>query len=106
MTLGEDPDVLPVLQHALMRTWDAWKTAGAMDRPIDLEHYLEVGGMAHALAHHADQAYDSLAAIPSAQAIAQTMFRSLCERGADYREIRRPTRLAIFARSPGPTSRP
>jgi energy-coupling factor transporter ATP-binding protein EcfA2 len=91
---GEDPDVLPVLQHALMRTWDAWKTAGVMDRPIDLEHYLEVGGMAHALAQHADQAYDSLAAIPNAQAIAQTMFRGLCERGADYREIRRPTRLS------------
>jgi energy-coupling factor transporter ATP-binding protein EcfA2 len=90
---GEDPDVLPVLQHALMRTWDAWKSAGALDRPIDLEHYLAIGGMAHALAQHADQAYDSLAAIPGAQAIAETMFRSLCERGSDYREIRRPTRL-------------
>jgi energy-coupling factor transporter ATP-binding protein EcfA2 len=91
---GEDPDVLPVLQHALMRTWDAWKSAGALDRPIDLEHYHAIGGMAHALAQHADQAYASLAPIPAAQAIAQIMFRSLCERGADYREIRRPTRLA------------
>ena len=91
---GEDPDVLPILQHALMRTWDAWKSAGALNRPIDLEHYFAIGGMAHALAQHADQAYASLAPIPGAQAIAQTMFRSLCERGADYREIRRPTRLA------------
>jgi hypothetical protein len=91
---GEDPDVLPILQHALMRTWDAWKSAGALNRPIDLEHYFAIGGMAHGLAQHADQAYASLAPIPGAQAIAQTMFRSLCERGADYREIRRPTRLA------------
>jgi energy-coupling factor transporter ATP-binding protein EcfA2 len=91
---GENPDVLPVLQHALMRTWDAWNAAGTLNRPIDLEHYLTVGGMEHALAQHADQAYDALARIPGAQATAQLMFRSLCERGADYREIRRPTRLA------------
>ena len=91
---GEDPDVLPVLQHALMRTWDAWKSAGATERPVDLEHYTAIGGMAHALSLHADQAYDSLAATPGAQAAAQTMFRSLCERGTDGREVRRPTRLA------------
>jgi energy-coupling factor transporter ATP-binding protein EcfA2 len=91
---GEDPDVLPVLQHALMRTWDAWKSAGGLGRPIDLEHYTAIGGMAHALSQHAEQAYDSLAATPGAQATAQTMFRSLCERGTDSREVRRPTRLA------------
>jgi energy-coupling factor transporter ATP-binding protein EcfA2 len=91
---GDDPDVLPVLQHALMRTWDAWKAAGARDQPIDLEHYMSIGGMAHALSQHADQAYATLAPIPGAQATAQSMFRSLCERGTDYREIRRPTRLA------------
>jgi conflict system STAND superfamily ATPase len=46
------------------------------------------------LSQHADQAYATLASIPGAQATAQSMFRSLCERGTDYREIRRPTRLA------------
>ena len=91
---GDDPDALPILQHALMRTWDAWKAAGAWDRPIDLEHYLGIGGMAQALSQHADQAYGGLAAIPGAQAVAQSLFRSLCERGADFRETRRPTRLA------------
>ena len=25
--VGDDPDPLPILQHALMRTWDAWKAA-------------------------------------------------------------------------------
>jgi hypothetical protein len=76
-----------------MRTWEAWKEAAAFDRPIDLEHYLAIGEMAHALDRHADQAYGELAAVPGAQAVAETMFRSLCERGADYREVRRPTRL-------------
>ena len=91
---GDDPDALPILQHALMRTWDAWKAAGAADRPIDLEHYTAIGGMAQALSLHADQAYASLAEVPGGQAAAQSLFRGLCERGADSRETRRPTRLA------------
>ena len=90
---GEDPDALPVLQHALMRTWDAWKAVGAWDRPLDLDHYLGIGGMAEALSLHADQAYSELAAIPGGQAAAQRLFRCLCERSADYRETRRPTRF-------------
>lgn len=91
---GDDPDALPVLQHALMRTWDAWKAAGAPGLPIDLEHYLSIGGLARGLSQHADQAYAGLAEIPGAQAVAQSLFRGLCERGADFRETRRPTPLA------------
>jgi energy-coupling factor transporter ATP-binding protein EcfA2 len=36
---GADPDVLPVMQHALMRTWDLWAKKGKAAGPIDLEHY-------------------------------------------------------------------
>jgi hypothetical protein len=103
---GDDPDVLPVLQHALMRTWDAWHAAGAPDRPIDLEHYLSVGEMAHALDQHADQAFDELSSIPGAQGIAESLFRGLSEKGAEYREVRRPTRLddlCAIARTDIPT---
>lgn len=35
---GSDPDVLPVVQHALMRTWDLW-AEGGRDGAIDLRHY-------------------------------------------------------------------
>ena len=90
---GDDPDALPVMQHALMRTWDAWNAAGTPDRPIDLEHYDAIGGMARSLSQHADQAYASLSAIAGAQAAARSLFRGLCELGADYRETRRPTTL-------------
>ncbi|MBE0625485.1 MAG: hypothetical protein IH606_11790 [Burkholderiales bacterium] len=98
---GDDPDLLPILQHALMRTWDAWNVAGAWERPIDLEHYLGIGGMAQALSLHAEQAYGELAATPDAQAVAQSLFRSLCERGADYRETRRPTSLSDLIKVAG-----
>lgn len=97
---GEDPDALPVQQHALMRTWDAWYAAGAQG-PIDLPHYLAVGGMAQALSQHADQAYAALAAHEGDQAVAQQLFRGLCERLADYRETRRPTRLADLCEAAG-----
>ena len=87
---GENPDVLPVLQHALMRTWDAWHMDGPANGPMDLEHYAHIGGMTEALSQHADQGYLALASIPGAQAAAQSLFRGLCERSADYRETRRP----------------
>jgi len=94
---GDNPDALPVLQHALMRTWDAWHDAAAADHPIDLEHYLAIGGMAESLDRHADQAYQELASIPGAQAIAERMFRSLSEKGADYREVRTPVPVDTLA---------
>jgi energy-coupling factor transporter ATP-binding protein EcfA2 len=98
---GEDPDALPVMQHALMRTWDAWKEAGTPTQPIDLPHYVAIGGMAQGLSQHADQAYAGLAATPGAQAAAQSLFRGLCERGADYRETRRPSTLARLCEAAG-----
>lgn len=36
---GPDPDVLPLVQHALMRTWDLWAQGGNEHLVIDLEHY-------------------------------------------------------------------
>ena len=50
---GEEPDELPVLQHALMRTYAAWKKAGGQGR-IDLSHYRSAGSLAQARsANHA-----------------------------------------------------
>src|SRR5712692_11241659 len=42
---GEDPDQLPVLQHALMATLRRWKEQGGQSE-IDLPQYEDVGGMA------------------------------------------------------------
>ncbi|MGD1859339.1 MAG: hypothetical protein ACFB0E_05130 [Leptolyngbyaceae cyanobacterium] len=90
---GDNPDQLPILQHALMRTWDYWEDQHTPDAPLDLEHYEAIGGMAQALSRHADQIY---AGLPDNRArhLAETLFRCLTDRGADNREIRRPTPLA------------
>src|SRR4029077_15671407 len=34
--LGDDQDQLPVLQHALMRTWDYWERRHRPAEPIDV----------------------------------------------------------------------
>jgi hypothetical protein len=90
--VGEDPDQLPILQHALMRTWDYWTTHRQSAEPIDLIHYEAIGGMAEALSRHADEAYSELQTDRSRE-IAKKLFQALTENGADNRGIRRPTRM-------------
>lgn len=90
--VGDNPDQLPILQHALMRTWNHWAAQRLNGDPIGLEHYEAVGTMTDALSQHADEAYNELPDERS-RLIAEILFKALTERGADNREIRRPTRL-------------
>ena len=94
--VGDDMDQLPLLHHALMRAWDHWQAHDPEDRGMDLRDLDAIGGMTAALSRHADEAF---AAQPSdrERTIAERLFKSLTERGADNREIRRPTTLARIA---------
>jgi tetratricopeptide (TPR) repeat protein/energy-coupling factor transporter ATP-binding protein EcfA2 len=88
---GDNPDQLPILQHALMRTWDHWNPSREDGESLDLAHYNTIGGMAHALSYHADEAYESLS--DSQKVLAEKIFKALTEKGDDNREIRRPVVL-------------
>jgi WD40 repeat protein/energy-coupling factor transporter ATP-binding protein EcfA2 len=96
--VGDNPDQLPILQHALMRTWDEWErktrvhAARHQGKAIDLCCYEMIGGMAEALSLHADEAYGDLPD-ERGRRIAERMFKLLTEKGADNRETRRPTTL-------------
>ena len=90
--VGDNPDQLPILQHALMRTWDYWEDQATPQTQMDNQHYESTGGMAAALSRHADQIYDELPDERS-RYIAETLFKRLTDRGADNREVRRPTQL-------------
>ncbi|ARV62603.1 hypothetical protein BZZ01_31765 [Nostocales cyanobacterium HT-58-2] len=87
--VGDNPDQLPILQHALMRTWNFHK----IGEPIDLQHYEAIGGMDKALSQHADEIYNQLPD-EHCQKIAEKLFKCLTEKGADGRGIRRPTKLS------------
>jgi hypothetical protein len=51
--VGDDPDQLPILQHALMRTWNFWEDDHQPGEPLDLRHYEAIGTMRSALSRHA-----------------------------------------------------
>lgn len=91
--VGDSPDQLPILQHALMRTWDYWAGHRRNGKPIDLEDYTAIGTMAEALSRHADEAFNELSDERS-RLIAEKLCKRLTERGTDNREIRRPTPVA------------
>jgi hypothetical protein len=44
--IGDIPSQLPVLQHALMRTWAYWAGEDSSAGPIDVRHYEAIGTMA------------------------------------------------------------
>jgi conflict system STAND superfamily ATPase/tetratricopeptide repeat protein len=91
--VGDNPDQLPILQHALMRTWDYWQCNRRNGEPLGVEHYEAIGTMSEALSRHADEAWNELPDQLS-RWIAEVLFKALTERGPDNREIRRPTRLS------------
>jgi uncharacterized RDD family membrane protein YckC len=91
--VGDNPDQLSILQHALNRTWAKWKFDSRSQGPISLEHYEAIGTMARALDQHADRAWKELST-PRLQALCERAFKALTDRGTDQRGIRRPLRFA------------
>jgi WD40 repeat protein/tetratricopeptide (TPR) repeat protein len=91
--VGDDPDQLPILQHALMRTWDLWQADHHSGEPLELRHYEAIGAMREALSQHADEVYQELAD-DRYRHLAEKLFKALTERGPDNRGVRRPTRLS------------
>jgi len=90
--VGDNPDQLSILQHALNRTWAYREQHSGTTGPLELEHYKAVGSMSHALDRHADHAYAELES-PRQQRICETIFRALTDQATDSRGVRRPTRL-------------
>ncbi|MCB2264430.1 MAG: hypothetical protein LGR52_16055, partial [Candidatus Thiosymbion ectosymbiont of Robbea hypermnestra] len=109
-------DDLPILQHLLMRCWDAWSEQpveqpaeqpaesprGPHDRgPIDLEHYERVHTIHGALNAHAGEALEELG--DEDQDLARRLFQALTETDPGNRRIRRPTRLSDLTAITGAT---
>jgi formylglycine-generating enzyme required for sulfatase activity/energy-coupling factor transporter ATP-binding protein EcfA2 len=86
---GSAPDPLPIMQHALMRTFGLWKEAGAQGE-IDLPDYDSAGGMDSALNQHAELVYSRLDS--TGQVWTGKLFRALTTTELG-RPTRRPTRL-------------
>jgi energy-coupling factor transporter ATP-binding protein EcfA2 len=88
--VGEESDQLPVMQHALMRTWEDWEQGRR--GPLDLANYEAVGTIKDALSGDADKALEGMTA--EELWITQRMFQALTDRDARGRRIRRPAHLS------------
>lgn len=90
--VGDNPDQLSILQHALNRTWAAWESKGDPNEPLDLHHYQQIGTMSKALDQHAEKAFSEL---PDERhkLVCQKVFKALTDVGTDSRGVRRPTKM-------------
>jgi hypothetical protein len=93
--VGDRTDQLPVLQHAMMRTWLYWQQAGQFDRPLGISDYDAIGRMTGAMSRHADEAYEELT--PRGRAVCEIMFRTITEKGSDNRGVRHPTDVSTIS---------
>ena len=107
--VSDDPDQLPVLQHALMRTWDYWAKrhrsaqpergvvrVGESREPMDIADYEAIGTMRQALSVHAEEAYAE-AESDESKRITERLFKALTDTYTDPRGVRRPTSVRELA---------
>ncbi len=94
--MGKNQDQLPILQHALMRTWDYWINNREPGEPMDLRHYNAIGRIEQALSQHANEVLEELS--PREKEIAEVLFKNITEKSAESRGMRRPGKLSLIAR--------
>jgi WD40 repeat protein len=97
--VGDNTDALPIMQHAMMRTWNYWQTNTDRIESISLAHYEAIGGMKNALSVHANEAFNDLN--DRQKEICESIFKTITEKGKDGRSVRRPTRLGTIAQIAG-----
>lgn len=93
--VGDSADALPVMQHALMRSWDFWQKNSSGREVISQNHYEAIGGMKKALSKHANEAFKELNETQGT--ICKKLFKTITEKGEDGRAVRRPTKLGEIA---------
>ncbi len=91
--ISDDFDDLPVMQHALARTWCKWANASQGNRPIELDDYKTAGTTNNALSHHAEEAFNSL---HGQESVVEKVFCALTERLAEGTEQRRPLKFDLL----------
>jgi WD40 repeat protein len=96
--LSDDQDQLPVLQHALLRTWERWQRDGE-NGPIDLSHYRDIGGVKEALSRDAEGALTEMSA--DERTLAVLVFQALTDTDESNRPVRRYVRLSDLERETG-----
>jgi hypothetical protein len=93
--IGNNQDQLPILQHALMRTWDYWILNHEPGEAMDIRHYQAIGKITQALSLHANELFDELNS--RQKEIAEIVFKNITEKTQNNRGFRRPCRVGLIA---------
>lgn len=93
--IGDNQDQLPILQHAMMRTWDYWVTNREPGEAMDIRHYNAIGRISQALSLHANEAYEELSV--SEKEIAEVLFKSITEKSSENQGHRRQAKVGVIA---------
>jgi len=91
----DSKDQLPIMQHAMMRTFSAWINDPKKPDEIDLKHYKSIGEMSGALSQHAEEVYNDLS--EQQKKLAESLLKTITVTDADARVVRRPRRLKEVA---------
>jgi WD40 repeat protein len=106
--VGTDQDSLPLMQHALLRSWQNAKERlerqpleSRQKVELKIADYEKAGGLQRALSLHADEAYAELRRDPaqgeSYQRIARQLFLSLCRQTSEGVMVRNPIQVTEAA---------
>jgi WD40 repeat protein len=112
---SDEPDQLPILQHAMMRCWERAlhrHKQNTGDGPhLTIDDYKAVGGVEQALSVHANEILKTLAGQPNSRRIGlelatKRIFQALTETDQEGRSIRRPQRFGDLVQyvTPGDAS--
>jgi len=97
--ISDHQDQLPIMQHALMRTWDYWVANREPGEPMDLRHYNAIGRISQALSLHANEAYEELST--EQKEIAEVLFKSITEKNEENQGLRRPSKVKLISELAG-----
>lgn len=93
--LKDHQDQLPILQHVLMRSFEAWRDPDLARKPLSIFAYENAGGAANAISQHADRAYNELD--DNLKRVCEKIFKTIAKRTPDNKEIRQPATVSEIA---------
>jgi WD40 repeat protein len=87
--IGRKNYQLPVVQHALMRTWEHWQELDQPEKQISKSDYELIGSMDNAISIHADEIFDQLDT--RGKEICTVLFKAITRKGFDNKGLRNPS---------------
>ena len=91
--MKEQHGQLPVLQHAMMRTFLYWSERNEIDKPISRSDYESIGSLKKAINQHAEKLYEELS--QRGQEICSILFKTITRKSSDNKGLRHPVEVSV-----------